>query len=117
MKVWEVYLKKLDQRKRDLVIYVLATAKKHAPDSVESMPYGVPGLKLNNKPIIAVAAHKNHLGIYPFSPKVVEEIKSELKNAEVSKGTIRYPLEVNPPEDIIKKLVKLSSEEVGVKKT
>lgn len=112
MTVWEPYLQKLTPDKKDFVLSVLKVAKKYAHGAEESMPYGVPGLRLKGKPIIAVASHANHLGIYPFNPKIVEAIKPEVKNAEFSKGTIRYEFGSLPPDSIIKKIVELGILEI-----
>ncbi|MCK9641500.1 MAG: DUF1801 domain-containing protein, partial [Prolixibacteraceae bacterium] len=90
MEAWYKYLEQLDKEKRDIIIDVLALAKKYAADAIEEMPYGVPGFKLNGKPLIAVAAHKEHFGVYPFSPKVIKSAAKLIGNHETAKGTIRF---------------------------
>ncbi len=112
MHVWKNYLDKLhDHRKAELVLYVLETALNYAPEAIKDMPYGVPGLKLRGKDLIAVAAHKEHLGIYPFSPAVVEKIISSSKTGS-SKGTIKYTFDNPPINKDIKKIVTLRKEEI-----
>ena len=112
MNNWNSYLEKLDETKRQIVLSVLELAKKHSTDATESMPYGVPGLKLNGKPLIAVAAHKEHYGIYPFSPKVIEGAKGVIGNHETAKGTIRFKYGTYPSEKLIKILVELRLKEI-----
>ena len=33
-------------------------------DAMESMAYGMPAYKLNGKPLVYFAGHKNHIGFY-----------------------------------------------------
>jgi uncharacterized protein YdhG (YjbR/CyaY superfamily) len=79
MEVWQKYLNRLPTQKAKIVADILNQAVKFAPDADKAMPYGVPGLTVNQKPLIAVAAHKNHYGVYPFSPKVIKALESVLK--------------------------------------
>lgn len=113
MHIWINYLDKLDETQKQIVLFVLELAKKYSADAVEEMPYGVPGLKLNGKPLIAVAAHKEHYGIYPFSPKVIEGAKNEIGNHETAKGTIRFAYGTYPTEQLIKKLIELRTKEIN----
>jgi uncharacterized protein YdhG (YjbR/CyaY superfamily) len=76
------------------------------------MTYGVPGLKLENKPLFAVAAHAHHYGVYPFSPKVIEAVKSLIKNQETAQGTIRFKYNQTPSDELIKKLICLRKKEI-----
>ena len=112
MSVWDKYLDQLDDEKRQIVLSVLELAKKYSTDAVEEMPYGAPGLKLNSKPLIAVAAHKEHFGVYPFSPKVIKEVKALIRDHETAEGTIRFKYGTFPSEELIKMLIKLRSQEI-----
>ncbi len=112
MIIWNKYLENMDNDTKDIVISVLELAKKCSPDAIEAMPYGVPGLKLNNKPLIAVAAHKKHYGVYPFSPNVIKEAKTLIGNRETAEGTIRFTYEDYPSEELIKALIELRTQEI-----
>ena len=48
---------------------------------------------------------KNHIGLYVPTP-VIEEHKSELKDYETAKATVRFPLDKKLPIALIRKLVK-----------
>jgi uncharacterized protein YdhG (YjbR/CyaY superfamily) len=113
MNVWDSYLNKLDDTKRQIVIFVLELAKRYSVDSVESMPYGVPGLKFSGKPLIAVAAHKEHFGVYPFSPKAIKSTKELIGDHETAEGTIRFKYGDLPSEELIKKLIELRKKEIS----
>jgi uncharacterized protein YdhG (YjbR/CyaY superfamily) len=51
------------------------------------------------------AAFKNHIGFYPTSSGVAA-FKKELSQYELSKGTVRFPLDEPIPFDLVKKIVK-----------
>ena len=76
------------------------------------MPYGVPGLKLNGQPLIAVAAHKEHYGIYPFSSEVIKKLKPMILELETAKGTIRVSYDQVASDILINKLVDLRTKEI-----
>jgi uncharacterized protein YdhG (YjbR/CyaY superfamily) len=113
MEAWKDYLDRFDDKTKLILISVLELAQKYSVDAVGGMPYGVPGLRLNGKPIIAVAAHKEHYGIYPFSPKVIKAAQPLIGNHETSEGTIRFKYGTFPSEELIKTLVELRSKEIA----
>lgn len=91
-------------------IQVILEAIRHAiresaPKSEEKISYGIPTFDLNGMHLVHFAAYKNHIGFYPTSSGVTE-FKSELSQYEVSKGTIRFPLDNPIPLDLVKKIVK-----------
>lgn len=109
---WEAYLANLPAKHRSAVEATLGIAQEAVPEASAGMPYGVPGLMLQGKPLLAVAAHKGHLGVYPFSPDVVSAIARQLVNVKTSKGTIRFAHDDPPTEDCIREFVKLRSKEI-----
>lgn len=113
MDVWKDYLDRFDDKTKHTLMTILKLAKKYSANSVEAMSYGVPGLKLNNKPLIAVAAHKEHYGIYPFSPNVIKGAQAQIGDHETAQGTIRFKYETFPSEELIKKLVELRMGEIS----
>lgn len=112
MDIWNSYLGKLDLEKRRIVTDMLDMAKRCSPDAIEAMPYGVPGFKLCGKPLFAVAAHKEHYGVYPFSSAVIESARQLIGDHETSEGTIRFKYGSSPDEDLIKALIELRTKEI-----
>jgi uncharacterized protein YdhG (YjbR/CyaY superfamily) len=112
MNIWTNYLGSLDNTKKHILISILETAKKYSVEATEEMPYGVPGLKLKGKPLIAVAAHKEHFGVYPFSSDVIKSARLLIGENETAEGTIRFKYGTMPTEELIKKLVALRSQEI-----
>lgn len=83
-----------------------------APDAEEAFVYGVPGFRLDGKPLACYAGFKNHCSFYPTSPAVIKAHSSELTNFEVSEGTIRFQPEEMLPVTLIKKLVESRMAEI-----
>lgn len=113
MDVWNKYLDKINDDQKDIIKSILDMAMRLAPDAIAELPYGVPGLKLNGKPLIAVATHKQHYGIYPFSPQVIKLAQTQIGNHETSEGTIRFKYDTYPSEELIKTLIELRCKEIG----
>lgn len=111
--IWDEYFVTLDESRRLIVSSILEEAMRFLPEAVPALPYGVPGLTHNKKPLIAVVAHKEHYGVYPFSPEVIRKLEPLLGDLETAKGTIRFPYDKKPTKKLIKVLLKLRSEEIG----
>lgn len=89
------YLSNVEPSKKRELERIRALAKEIVPSAEEAIVYGMPTLKYEGKPFLGFNAHKNHIGIYPFSSQVIETLKDQLSKYESSKGTIRVPLD-NP---------------------
>lgn len=88
--------------------------KSNAPDTIESMSYGMPGYKLNNKPLVYFGGFKKHIGFFP-TPSGVEAFKKDLSDYTTSKGTIQFPLNKPLPLSLITKIVKFRVKENAAK--
>ena len=78
--------------------------RESAPEAEEVISYRMPAFKLNGI-LVWFAAFKNHIGFYPKT-SAIEAFKEELSDYEVSKGTVRFPLNKPIPFDLVKKMVK-----------
>lgn len=110
---WRRYLSGLDAEKRGPVERALELARRLCPEAEPAMPYGVPGLRLQGKNLIAVAAFKKHLGIYPFSPEVIEALQPVPDGVTTAKGTLRFPFGTFPAEGLLARLIELRSQEIS----
>jgi uncharacterized protein YdhG (YjbR/CyaY superfamily) len=75
-----------------------------APEAEEAISYQMPAFKLNGI-LVWFAAFKNHVGFYPKT-SAIEAFKEELSGYEISKGTIRFPINKPVPLDLVKKIVR-----------
>ena len=83
---------------------VRAAIRKAAPAAEEAIKYSMPTFVLNGN-LIHFAGWTNHIGLYPGS-KSIEVFKDELTKYEISKGTVRFPLDKPIPYGLIGKITK-----------
>src|SRR5258708_10396630 len=75
------------------------------PEAIEASTYRIPTFKYNGA-LVAFAAFSHHCSFFPMSYAVIGAFKNELKAFEVSKGTIRFPVDKPLPATLVKKMVK-----------
>jgi uncharacterized protein YdhG (YjbR/CyaY superfamily) len=90
------------------------TIRKTAPESAETISYGMPAFKLHSI-LVYFAAAKNHIGFYPTASPIVA-FKKELSSYKTSKGAIQFPLDRPIPYDLVEKIVKFRVKENSAKK-
>ena len=106
------YLTSLPPDSRRLLKQVRETIRAAAPDAVEHFSYGIPGFRLDEKPLIWYAAFKSHISMYPMTATIKRVHAKELEGYEMSKGTIRFPLSKPPSSALVKRLVKTRIAEI-----
>lgn len=80
-----------------------------APEAEEAISYQIPAFKLRGN-LVFFAAFKNHIGFYPTSSGI-EAFREKLLDYEVSKGTIRFPINEAIPFDLVKEIVRFRVKE------
>ena len=83
---------------------VRATIRKAAPGAEEAIKYQMPTFVLNGN-LIHFAGWNSHIGLYPGS-KPIEVFKDDLAKYEISKGTVKFPLDKPIPVGLIGKITK-----------
>jgi uncharacterized protein YdhG (YjbR/CyaY superfamily) len=69
-------------------------------------------LKYRRKPLLGFLAAKDHLSVFPFSPRVVESVRERLPGFELSKGTIRFSVATPLPDEVVRDIVRLRVNEI-----
>jgi uncharacterized protein YdhG (YjbR/CyaY superfamily) len=82
------------------------TIRRVAPGGVEVFSYGIPGFRFEGRALIWYAAWKEHCSLYPITSAIQRDHAADIERHEVSKGTIRFPLNKRLPLPLVRKLVK-----------
>lgn len=85
-----------------------------SPEIVENMAYGMPGYKLNGKPLIYFGAFKTHIGLYA-TPSGHKKFEMEFSKYKQGKGSVQFPLTEPLPRELIKKVVTFRIKECNEK--
>lgn len=106
------YVDGLDEPARSAIGAIYRVARETVPDAVEGVGYGMPALRYRDKPLLSVMQAKAHLGLYPFSPAVIESVADELAGFDTAKGTIRFTPQHPLPDDLVERLVSRRRDEI-----
>jgi uncharacterized protein YdhG (YjbR/CyaY superfamily) len=106
------YLESVPEKARATLEKIRQLIRSAAPDAEEGFSYGIPAFRYKGRPIAGYAALKDHCSFFPMSSSVVSAHAAELKGYELSKGTIRFPINKPLPAALVKKLVKARIAEI-----
>ena len=105
-KALAAYYARLPQPAKSTLQNVRAAILSACPkDTIEIISYGIPTFK-HNGGICAIAAFKDHCSLFPMSYFVIDKFRPELGRFEVSKGTVRFPLDKPLTATLLKKIVR-----------
>src|SRR5574338_798219 len=99
------YIAALPPRTRADVRKLRTTIRSAAPAAVEAFSYGIPGFRLNGRPLVWYAGWKEHTSMYPITPAIRTALGDQLERYEASKGTVRFPLGKPLPLSLVKRMV------------
>ena len=86
---------------------VRAAIRRAVPEALEGIGYGMPGYKLNGKPLLYFAGFKQHYSLFAASGTFFASLKEELKGYEQRKGTVHFPLDKPVPVKLISRIAKV----------
>lgn len=114
MEQWQKYLATIrSYKQRAVVLGILALVESFMPEFERILNYGIPSLSHKGKPILAVAANKAHIGIYPFGAAAVTAIKPYLpRGVTTTKGAIQFPYDQLPTSEILKRIIDYKLQEL-----
>ncbi len=92
---------------------VRAVIRRAVPEAVEVIGYRMPGYKLHGKPMLYFAGFKEHYSLFAASGTFFAALEDELRDYELRKGTIRFPLTKPVPVKLITRIAKLRAAEVA----
>lgn len=83
------------------------------PDAEPGTSYGMPAWRLKGKPLLGLSEAKSHLGVYPFSPEVVDAVREQLEGFTLTKGGVQCTPDAPVPDEVIREMVRLRADEIG----
>lgn len=98
------YISRFPRDVRKILKKLRQIIKESVPDAEETINYGIPTFKLNNKNLVHFAAFKNHIGFYP-TPSAIVAFKKELSQYKQAKGSVQFSIDKPIPFDIVKRIV------------
>lgn len=98
------YINNFPTETQNILLKIRNLIKEIAPEATESISYGMPAYKNNNKPLVYFAAYDNHIGFYA-TPTGHKAFENELSKYKQGKGSVQFPINQEIPYDLIKKIV------------
>src|SRR5688500_12766587 len=84
------YLAAAPEDKRAVLTKLRRTIKAAAPKATESVSYGIVGFKHKGKRLVYFGYWKTHCALYGMGNGVYDAHAAELKDYNLTKGTIRF---------------------------
>lgn len=105
------YIAEFPMEVQEILQTVRKIIQETAPDAVEKLAYGMPGYKLNEKPLVYFAGYAKHVGLYA-TPVAHEAFADELKSYKQGKGSVQFPLNKPIPYDLIKRIIEFKMKQL-----
>lgn len=101
----DAYIGAQPESARPTLGLVRAAIRRALPDAAEIISYQIPAYRLPKGTAIFFAGWKKHWSLYPAGRDLCAAFRDELAPYEVNeKGTIRFPLNGDVPEDLIERI-------------
>jgi uncharacterized protein YdhG (YjbR/CyaY superfamily) len=100
----DAYIGRFSGETKRRLVAIRTVIRRSAPRAEEKMSYGMPGYKLEGRPLVYFAAFANHIGLYAL-PSSVVMFQKELKTYKTSKGTVQFQHDEPLPLSLVKKIV------------
>lgn len=99
------YLEELPQNRKEAIKKLRKVCLEALTDYQETMEYGMPCYKKNDKVEVAFASQKNYISLYFAKHNIIKKNKKLLQNLDVGKSCIKFTKPEHLDFDLISKLL------------
>jgi uncharacterized protein YdhG (YjbR/CyaY superfamily) len=92
---------------------VRAAIRKTVPEALEDIGYGMPGYKLNGKPMLYFGGLKQHYSLFAASGTFFASLEEELKGYKQRKGTVQFAVDKPVPVKLISQIAKMRASAIS----
>lgn len=109
----EDYFETLTPPQRNLSQAIFSAIKQKYPELELVMAWNQPMLRNDHDYVFGLSSSKNHLTINPFTRAVLDELSQRLTDYDVSKYTIRLPLDYTIDKQLLWDMVQIRLDEIA----
>lgn len=110
----DAYIASQPEDVRPMLEELRQTIRKAAPQTVETIDYGIPTYQLNGN-VVHFGGFRHHIGFYP-TPSGMIAFGKELKPFKQTRGTVKFPIDEPLPLDLITRITMFRVHENKAKK-
>jgi uncharacterized protein YdhG (YjbR/CyaY superfamily) len=107
----DTYIASFPEETQVLLKSMRKIIQENAPESEESISYGMPAYKIQGKPLVYFAGYKRHIGFYA-TPTGHNAFTEELSKYKQGKGSVQFPLTEELPLALIEKIVRFKVQSI-----
>jgi uncharacterized protein YdhG (YjbR/CyaY superfamily) len=105
-KDFDEYLAAVPEPARTTLEKLRGTIRAAVPEATETISYRMPTFKFRGKPLVALAAAKDHCSLHLMG-YIPAELEPDLEKYDTGKGSIRFPSDRPLPATLVRKVVKV----------
>ena len=107
----EAYLETLPEEKRICLEEFRARLMELVPEATEVITYGMPGLRLYNRGLVAYAAAKQHCSLHLMSKLAMATHRKALTEFSTTIASIHFTRQQPIPQELLERLIRTRVEE------
>jgi len=104
MSVIDDYLANVPEPQRTVLERIRRIALDAVPEPLETISYGMPVIKYQDKYVIGFAPFRDHLSVFPGG-EAIEKLAPELGDYKTARGTVQFGAHHPLPVSLVKAMV------------
>lgn len=112
MTVIDEYLATVTPDQKQAFEHICRVARQTVSPLEDGTSYGVSALLYQGRPVIGFAVAKKYLSVYPFSGKVIDQLREDLRDYQLTSGSIHFSVEHPLTDAILIKIIQARLKEI-----